>query len=259
MRGITDDPGVRTERDFREFLIDSALTLALFHQVEEVGGSIGDRLKAMKLLFAASYEAHRMRQKCFSFAFYRYTYGPFTQQVYETWEDLAWAGWLEMGPGPKGQIKLSEKGHAVAQEFVRNVLSRPTNVHCLRTMKLIAKNLGALSTARVLDQVYAMKCLAVGAQEPVVIRDMPTGRYLTVPLEAEAASRAIQIPTKWLTRFDQERLRAIGENAPESFRQGPELPPSEVEDLLLAAVADVERGDMVSYSPEDFRLKYGLD
>src|SRR3972149_10600872 len=85
---------MREERTRGEILADEALILALYPltQVEARTPEVGDRLKAMKLVFLANHSMLQRRVKGLNCTFYRWNYGPLSNEVYGAWARLIHAG-----------------------------------------------------------------------------------------------------------------------------------------------------------------------
>ena len=86
------------QRTPRELLTDSILTLTLYYLcglVSQDSMRIGDRLKAAKLTFYSTYPCYRQGIKALNYSFQKFTHGPFTRELYETWGSLQWDGFCE--------------------------------------------------------------------------------------------------------------------------------------------------------------------
>ena len=90
---------MRTYRNKREALSDSVISLVFLDLCASESGVIGDRLKVAKLLFLATFNSLSQQWKAFNYSFHRYNYGTFTTELYETWSELSWAGFLEVPNG----------------------------------------------------------------------------------------------------------------------------------------------------------------
>src|SRR3972149_9168332 len=112
---------MREERTHEEILADEALILALYHltQVEARTPEVGDRLKAMKLVFLANHSMLQRRAKGLNCTFYRWNYGPLSNEVYGAWTRLIQAGLLQ----EEERISVTPRGSDLAGAFIREVVA----------------------------------------------------------------------------------------------------------------------------------------
>lgn len=244
-------------RNTREFLTDSLMTLAFLNRCAPVEGIVGDRLKVTKLLWLLSESLFSRRLKGLNFSFYRYSYGPFTKELYETWEDLNWAGLLEIGRGPTGSIGLTEQGRKVADDFYSDILSRPENEVFRKSLEDVATRWSRSSTSDLLQYVYSMRVRPIGWSDEVTIGNAPQNVYLTRVLEETEARQSLILDNSWLRKFDlmrhQQQARTE-ENLSAAY--------APVGDEVLAALDEAlarrgERGAGRRITLEELREKYG--
>ena len=228
---------MRLERTPFEELVDGLLTLALFH-LAAPEGPVGTRLKAAKLTFIPSLAMFQDRVRAFNFSFYRYTWGPFSKQLYETWEDLQWAGLLILEPGGSGKIFLTPEGHEIAQDFIDEVLSMGENQSVLEVLSDVAQRHGRANTTTLLKRVYDIDVTPIGIPERMRIGAAPMGVYFTIPVEERLARKTLQVPHQWLVKLDEslQRAKAMSAGRQEAIRP-------EILDDVAAAVAADDRGE----------------
>lgn len=215
------DAGLRTVRTDEEQLTDALVTLAAFARVQQTsGGRVGDRLKAAKLLFLMSHALFVDRVRALHFSFYRYMYGPFTPELYDTWEELAFAGYLTRGSGPKGEIVVTPEGLECAERFSGEVLgmhrSSPTGEMVesragsavREVIDQVADSKASYRTGELLDAVYAMQLRPLGWGEPVQVKDVPVGVYLTKIVEEREATAVLRVPERWHRSLQLAQMRA---------------------------------------------------
>ncbi|MFQ5878913.1 MAG: hypothetical protein ACE5IZ_01900 [Dehalococcoidia bacterium] len=246
---------MRFWRTEREELVDSLLTLALTHICAPTG-YLGDRLKLTKLIFAATLETFRTRCKGFNFSFYRYSWGPFTKELYHTWGDLYWAGLLEVQPGSTGLLGLTDEGHELAERFIREVMQRDENQPFLEVMDKVADSYAPCSTGELLRRVYAMEVVPIGWSNPTTLGATPMEAYFTAPIEERDAVLAVQIPEPWLKTFDLRRQRSQSEVAEARKFYDPRI----IEQLDEAIAADLrEEGERLTVDDVNrIKQEYGL-
>ena len=75
---------------------DAAILLALWTKAAKKPlEDAGDRLRLMKLAFLAAHDLHEQRFRALGLTFYRWKWGPLSNEVYEAWEMLTDAGLME--------------------------------------------------------------------------------------------------------------------------------------------------------------------
>ncbi len=205
------------QRSSRELLIDAALALALYHISSLVLGremQVGDRLKAAKLVFYASYRCFREGIKAFNLTFQKYNHGPFTRELWETWGTLEWVGLLEVPSGPS-TIRVTPEGRKVAESFISQVLSLPGNNRCLDYLIDTAISHAKKSTSQILDECYAMKVVPVGQKAEMTITEVPEDVVLTRRLTPSTMKSELQVPEQWLQQYDIDRKLNLVSGTPE--------------------------------------------
>lgn len=200
------EAAMRLNRSNRERLTDAMLSLVLLNTCASENGSIGDRLKVTKLLFLATYELFAQQTRAFNFSFYRYHHGPFTTELYETWGELGWIGFLEVPPGPTGQIALTATGLKAAEHYHQR-LDNLGNVAVLQAFKHVSDTYASLPTDELLKRVYGMEVTPLGWQQPVRIGDAPMGTYFTCVLEAEESRASVLVDDAIANEFFNELPR----------------------------------------------------
>lgn len=199
---------MRLTRSSRDRLSDALLSLVLLNFCASAGGrAIGDRLKVAKLLFLATHNLFTKQAKAFSFSFYRYYHGPFTTELYETWGELNWMGFLEIQPGPAGEIVLTEAGIKAAEHYEQR-LKALGNQEVLQVFKQVSDTYRQLSTEELLRQVYGMEVVPLGWQQRVRISNTPMGTYFTCVLDKEEARESVAIDDATASEFFNELPRA---------------------------------------------------
>lgn len=246
---------MRFSRNRREELVDGLLTLALLRLAMPEGPG-SDRLKVAKLVFIPCLEMFEQRAKGFNFSFYRYTWGPFTKELYETWEDLEWAGLLEVGSGASGKITLTQQGHELAASFIEEVLDTPKNRPFLECLRSAAEKYGTLSTGALLKQVYSRPVTPIGFIKRVTVGATPIGLYFTAPWDEDVAVSSLDVPDVWLARADAHRQRAQAQTAGR-----PDIAEESILEELAQAVAADERGEgrrLTAQDVEEIKKRHGI-
>jgi hypothetical protein len=187
---------MREERTTDEKLTDEALILALYHLVQDRTGeaAVGDRLKAMKLVFLANHAMFSERMKGLNCTFYRWDYGPMSNDVYAAWDHLKRAGLLD----EEECIRVTARGAELASGFIREVLESEENRPFLRFLEDTARYWGKKSRSAILTSVYNMEITPLGEFIASRIEDMPRTAHLTEALDAGDAKAVINIEQGWL-------------------------------------------------------------
>lgn len=202
---------MRFIRNQREKLQDLVLSLTLFGACQE-GTAIGDRLKVTKLMFLASYSLFEQRIKGFSLNFYRYTHGPFTPEVYEIWEELAWMGLLAIEGGAKGELSLTPEGQKMADLVTGHLKGEPSCSPHLEQTRVIADAWSSVTTSELLNHVYSMVVRPIGYGHDLPLRDVPSNQRLTGILSERESRMSMAIPTDSLQEMFRTREMARAES-----------------------------------------------
>lgn len=180
-----------------EVFSDELVTLLLLAELQRAGAGEVDRLRLQKLCFLLAHKWFVERRKGLNYRFFRYRYGPFTPELYQTEVDLAVARLIE----PRGAwtFVITREGLELANEL-REELTKiaPEHREFLADIEWVAQKYGTLSTPDLLEQVYALGVAPLGWREVWPLRDVPTGLDLTRPLEDAEVSVELEIPIGWL-------------------------------------------------------------
>lgn len=202
---------MREERSDEEELADEALILALYHLVQNRTGegSVGDRLKAMKLVFLANYAMFSERMKGFNCTFYRWEYGPMSNDVYAAWDQLKRAGLLD----EEECISVTARGADLASSFIQDVLESEENRPFLRFLEDTARQWARKSRSTILTSIYNMEVTPLGEFRASRIRDMPLTAHLTEALDSGDANAVLHIEPGWMETlalaFNPESARSV--------------------------------------------------
>jgi hypothetical protein len=179
-----------------ERIVDTAVLLSLWaacaRKPEE---DAGDRLRQMKLAFLAAHKLHQQRLRGLGLAFYRWTWGPMSNEVYEVW-DLARASGLVV---EEEHFTVTSRGESLARDFYEEVLRVEENVRFRETIDEIASDWRDQPETRpLLRHVYDLAVVPEGEQLPRPIRDIPRGRDLFEPVDPGDALGGLHVPDAWL-------------------------------------------------------------
>lgn len=179
-----------------EVFSDELVTLLLLAEGARMGAQLVDRLRLQKLCFLLEQGWFAERRKGLNYRFFRYRYGPFTPELYQTEVDLAVAGLVE----DRGSwtFVLTDEGHRFAEALREELEREADNRLFLTDIERVARDYGALPTSELLARVYALETVPLGWREAWPLRDVPIGLDLTRPLELEEATATLAIPEGWL-------------------------------------------------------------
>jgi hypothetical protein len=138
----------------------------------------------------AELDSAELGVKGFSYTFFRYTYGPFTTELYEDGDALHVAGLITDKRGP---IKLTSHGDSLLHQ-IEEVIRQNVDV-CL-LVENAAKKYAPLSFSELKRTVYARKIQWSGGE--VAIGDIPMYAPVLSKLDETESDQKFQIGEDWL-------------------------------------------------------------
>ena len=176
--------------------IDAALLLSLWAAASpRPREDAGDKLRQMKLAFLAAHECASRDMAALHLSFFRWTWGPMSNEVYATWEDLLEAGLMES----EEHFVLTRAGESLAEAFSAEVLRDERNISVRDVLEPIARKWAAHpTTAPLLDYVYRLEVTAIGEDASRPIRDIPKGQELVKPVGPTKARSRLYVDGGWL-------------------------------------------------------------
>jgi hypothetical protein len=184
------------ERTPDERRVDVAMLLSLWARSStRPREDAGDKLRQMKLAFLASHALAAQRIRALTLEFYRWTWGPMSNQVYDAWTSLEQSGLMDS----EEHFVLTRRGADLAESFYAEVLMDERNVAVRQHVDAVANDWrGRPQTGPLLDHVYAMSIIPIAQKEPRTIRDIPRGVELLVPVPLDDARTTLSVPRGWL-------------------------------------------------------------
>jgi len=175
---------------------DAVLLLALWtHCAQRPREDSGDKLRQMKLAFLAAHGLEKQRVRALNLDFYRWTWGPMSNEVYDAWEALERAGLLES----EEHFVVSRRGDALAQEFYDDVLRDERNALVRAVFDGLAEEWrNKPNTGPLLDAVYAMEITPIGSDRRLAVRDIRKGAALLQPVDPQQARSTLYVDRGWL-------------------------------------------------------------
>lgn len=182
-------------RNADERRCDAALLLTLWaRSVEAPREDAGDRLWQMKLAFLAALGLSRDEVRALNLSFYRWTWGPLSNQVYAAWDDLEGAGLM----CPEERFVVTRRGLELAEAFYAEVVCDERNVIVRETLDRVADEWrGEPRTSDILRHVYATGIAPLEGDAPVPVRAISRGTELLEPVSAHRAKGGLTIEAGW--------------------------------------------------------------
>lgn len=198
-----------SDRGDRDILIDNLL---LMYLISKVRGNIG-RTKLQKLVYLIECIMAKNKLKTFNYNFYRWDYGPFTQEIFKDEESLVENGIIE-----DSSTKLTERGKRILREFDTLI---DENRQILNGIDRIIDKYGKLPLKIIKDIVYESVVIVDG--KPMRVIDAPMGADLKINISNDEAVDKFDISDEWLETFDilldEEFSKSLDESI-EDVRKG---------------------------------------
>ena len=202
---------------------DAALLLALWaRSVESPHEDAGDKLWQMKLAFLASLDLAKGRVHGLNLSFYRWTWGPLSNEVYDAWDDLAEGQFVQ----PDEHFVLTRRGLELAQAFYEEVVCDERNVHVRESIDRVATAWnGRPETRKLMEHVYDLEIVPCDDEGslPTPIRAIGKGAQLLEPVPGSEATGWLTVEPGWLETLAltlKAEARAPLEAANADFRTG---------------------------------------
>jgi len=175
---------------------DAALLLALWARcAQHPREDAGDKLRQMKLAFLAAHGLEKEGVRALNLSYYRWTWGPMSNEVYLAWEMLERAGLLEN----EEHFAFSRAGESLARDFYEDVLRDERNAVVHGVFGRVAGDwLEKPGTGQLLDAVYAMELTPIGSDQPRAVREIRKGEELLAPVAPNAARSVLYVDRGWL-------------------------------------------------------------
>lgn len=174
---------------------DAAILLALWTKAAKKPlEDAGDRLRLMKLAFLAAHDLHEQRFRALGLTFYRWKWGPLSNEVYEAWEMLTDAGLME----EEERFLITAGGVELADHFAREVLGDESNDHVRRAVDRVAEAWsGRMAAKPLLDHVYGLRIRPGDGSRKITVRSAGWGQRLIAPPKGEL-SGSLDIGNAWI-------------------------------------------------------------
>jgi len=164
-------------------------------------GVIGDGLKVQKCTFLVTLDEFRNKLKGFNLTFFRYTWGPYSKQLWELRDRLMSAGLLTEGKPLEaetgGVYALTKPGRALSDDLCKDIWTDKRNAPFVRGIEDVANQFATQDTNSIIKHVYDLEVQRLdGAMQR--IEDIPQKVDITRVLDLAEAKAEIAIPDSWL-------------------------------------------------------------
>lgn len=181
------------EDDFDRRLVDSVLLLALWHFASSEKSDAGGRLRLMKLAYLLFRRLQCDSVCALSVNFYRWQYGPMSNEVYEAWERLEAADLME----EEEVWTLTDSGVRLAENFYEEVLKEESNAAVKAAVDEVAQEWRTAWSAQPLMQhIYSLSSRI--AEVAPSIEDMALGDDFEPPPAPADAEMCLNVDDSWV-------------------------------------------------------------
>lgn len=181
-------------RNKKQKMLDILLDLRAI-QVASVKVKFDGLLMLQKIVFVAGERYRESHQRVLNQSFYRWDWGPMSEDVYEDFSQMKQLG-LVQGEEDK-EISLTAKGERVLDESEEFFRSEQKLVSKIDEVAASGKNLDAL-----LKAVYSMRVYVDELDREVMISEVPKGTEMLAPLWGSEATEVLDLNEKWAETLD---------------------------------------------------------
>lgn len=177
-------------------MIDAALLLALWKRAAtEPLIDAGDKLRQMKLAYLVCHDLRTFASDALTPSFYRWTWGPMSNDIYSTWEILKRSGHLDS----EEKMVVTSRGAELAEAVYHEILGDEANIQIRASFdSVVAYWRARQDTESLLDHVYEMVVTPEGDDIARPIREIRKGTELFSPVDPSEARSRIHIDEGWL-------------------------------------------------------------
>jgi hypothetical protein len=168
-------------------------------------GCVDGTFKLMKIPFMAELDSTRKGINSFHYSFFRWTFGPFTTEIYEDADSLSALGLST----PKDSPRVTPKGYRLLEE-ASGLFEQ--NRSALQFVEQAARNCAPLGFTALKNHVYRQVVLA-GTPEEATIANVPRGMKVLSSLSTPSASFVLDddwVDTLWgYFNYSDEELASM--------------------------------------------------
>lgn len=197
------------DRSPQQVLTDLLLTLYAVGIASKGQVKVG-LLVLQKILFLSALEMKQAGNLALSQSYYRWHYGPMSNEVYKDVERASSSGLVDQTDG----LKLTERAEGIleacAEVFDENKL-------LIEPLDKVASSVEDID--KLLESVYDMSVYVDELDEEIVIREIPEGTAMLTPLWEDEASAIFDIEPSWIETLDILLLPEADEDASRSLER----------------------------------------
>jgi hypothetical protein len=135
-------------------LINKILMLYVVKKANEAPPFLRGRIKFQKLFFLSELTVEQDRIKALTFGYFRYSFGPFSKNLFETYEDMEKHGLVK--GSLSGNFELAKEGKYLFEVIESSGLYK-ANLDSIRIIDETIKKYGSRSGPELKNVVYKMK------------------------------------------------------------------------------------------------------
>lgn len=179
-------------RSNQQKIIDILLTLYAINFASKKDIKIG-LLILQKVLFLSALELKNIGYLALGQAFYRWDYGPMSDEVYKDMEQLSSLGLIDETEG----LKLTDNAGRVLDDCKEIFEDNKSFVNSIKKIALSVESIDEL-----LEKVYDLTVYVEELDEEMRIRDIPEGTEMLTPLWKDEASKIFKLDPSWVATLD---------------------------------------------------------
>lgn len=201
------------ERSNREALIDQLLTLFLISETQKSGYRISGEVKLMKMIYQSEAKMIRDKVKAFNYSFYRWDFGPMSNDVLKDYKCLVNNHLLEK---VQSYIFITKRGRGLLKDF-SELLEKNRDV--LKYIEKAVKEFAPYSGERLKEVTYDLPMVT----KKKLIRDTKTSEQILAKIEMSEARKWFRFDDEWeetLSVFLDKKACESMEKGMEDLRAG---------------------------------------
>lgn len=180
------------DRSPQQELIDLLLTLHAVRIASKAEIKVG-LIVMQKILFLSALEMRQSKSLTLSQTFYRWHYGPMSNEVYDDLHRASSSGLVDEIDG----LRLTEAAEGILDACTDIFEQNQSLIEPLEKAASSVEDIDDL-----LEKVYDMSVYVDELDEEVVIREIPEGTNILTPLWDDEASTKFNIDPSWMETLD---------------------------------------------------------
>jgi len=202
-------------RSENEKIIDLILTLRAIQIASKVTRFQG-LLMLQKILFLAAIDYRKLKYHVLSQSFYRWDWGPMSNEVYDDFNVLSTLGLIQ---GEKdSELFITPEGEKLLDQ-TNDIFTNQSNL--LKILETKAKEVKDLDS--ILETVYAQTVFVEDMGREVPMRDIPLGKQIITPVWSLDAKEQLNIDKSWIETFEiliNPKMRALVNRSLDEAKHG---------------------------------------